>query len=427
MSGQREILFLCSRLPFPPNKGDKIRSHAILAYLTRHYRVHLACFAESESEMAHFAQARQAVNGELLVLPLPALSRYTRMAKAIFDGEPITASVFTSGSLWRWLSSLSRRCTLDGAVVFGSAMAPCLLDGSIVDPASVLFDMVDIDSDKWKQLARAARGPRRWIYNREAELLLTLEREAARSFGATLLISPFEAGDFAALAPDSRAKIKSLTNGVDWNYFSPQACPNPYPAGSLAVAMTGHMDYRPNVDAALWFAQEVLPLVRQKMPNIVFYAVGANPPSALRRRAREDFVVTGYVEDIRPYLQHAGAVVAPLRLARGLQNKVLEAMAMQKPVVATWEATRALAANPGAEILVANDATGFAASVVDAVAGPRRDQIAAAGQRFVRSRHDWNHITAEFGGHFDSLLRSTGVPHDGRTSAKPVSAAYAAR
>src|SRR5579864_2097183 len=149
MSSQSEILFLCSRLPFPANKGDKIRSHAILTHLSRNHRVHLACFAESEQELDQIENARETVTGECLVLPISALTRYRRMMSALVAGKPITAALFSSAKLRDWLKSLMRRREISGAVLFGSAMAESLLDLDTLDPANVLFDMVDIDSDKW--------------------------------------------------------------------------------------------------------------------------------------------------------------------------------------------------------------------------------------------------------------------------------------
>ncbi len=406
MSAPPEILFLCSRLPFPPNKGDKIRSHALLTHLVKTHRVHLACFAESAREMEHVEEARAAINGECLVLPLPPIKRYERMVRGFLRGDAITAALFTNKALRDWVKSLCRRRPLAGAVLFGSAMAPCLLEPDTIDPASVLFDMVDIDSDKWLQLAARTGWPKNWIYRREARILLDLERRSAAAFGATLLVSPFESASFARLAPESAAKIKPLVNGVDWTYFSPGTYANPYPSGRSVVAMTGHMDYQPNADAALWFADQVLPRIRDAMPNICFYVVGSRPPRSLRRRAGNDVVVTGYVDDVRPYLQHAGALVAPLRIARGLQNKVLEAMAMQKPVVATWEATRALAARPGIDLLVANEPDAFAKAVAEAISGSDGEKIGVAARRYVRERHDWSMLLSEFDRQFAAISQA---------------------
>jgi sugar transferase (PEP-CTERM/EpsH1 system associated) len=424
MTALPEILFLCSRLPFPPNKGDKIRSHAILTHLVKTHRVHLACFAENDQELAHIAEARTVVNGECLVLPLPPLRRYGRMVGGMLHGDAITVAVYTGTELRNWVKSLCGRRPLAGAVVFGSAVAPCLLDANTIDPSTVLFDMVDVDSDKWLQLAERTGWPKSWIYRREARILLDLERKSAAAFGATLLISPFESASFQRLAPEWTDKIKPLVNGVDATYFSPGLHPNPYPDGRVVVAMTGHMDYQPNVDAALWFADEVLPRIRSAIPQICFYVVGSRPPAALRRRSGHDVVVTGYVDDMRPYLQHASAVVAPLRIARGLQNKVLEAMAMQKPVIATWEATRALAARSGIEVLVANEPDAFAAAVIDAISGTGGEQIGIAARRYVRERHDWGALMEEFDRELNSISRRSDKTADGAPTAQAATTAF---
>jgi sugar transferase (PEP-CTERM/EpsH1 system associated) len=305
----------------------------------------------------------------------------------------------------------------DDVVIFGSAMAPYLLDAGF-DGNRVMFDMVDVDSDKWKQYAAASSGFARLIYSREARALEKLERAAARSFGKTLLVSPFEAETFRQIAPASAARIGSLTNGVDLDQFSPGSYPNPFAAGECAIVMTGRMDYRPNHEGAVWFASEVMPHILRTLPQARAYFVGACPPRALQNLAGPNIVVTGRVPDVRPYLQHAGAVVAPLRIARGVQNKVLEALAMAKPVVATHEATRSLAVTPGNDLWVENDPSRFASAVLAALRSPGRDRVAQNGYDYVKHHHNWAGLLADFEVELDALrqpsvgLTAAQAPHD---------------
>src|SRR5882724_5416753 len=161
-------------------------------------------------------------------------------------------------------------------------MAPYVLDNAMLDTRRAVLDLVDIDSDKWRQYAAYLRGARRWIYQREAAKLFALERTAARRFGATLLVSPYEAESFAAMVPEAASHIFALCNGVNSEYFAPGLFPNPFPNEEVPIVMTGRMDYRPNVDGAEWFFHEVLPLLAKDLPQARFYVVGANPAASLR-------------------------------------------------------------------------------------------------------------------------------------------------
>jgi sugar transferase (PEP-CTERM/EpsH1 system associated) len=257
----------------------------------------------------------------------------------------------------------------------------------------------------------------RWIYAREARTVAKLEREAAQAFGRTLLVSPFEAETFRLLAPESAAKIDSLSNGVDLKYFSPGPFANPFPKDELPIVMTGHMDYRPNCDGALWLAKHVAPLLFAEFPRAHLYFVGANPPATLRSIAGPRITVTGMVDDVRPYIEGAEVIVAPLLIARGVQNKVLEAMAMRKCIVATREATRALAVESGQQLWIANGAQPFAAAIAAAIRSPERHQVMDNARRYVGQHHDWGTIFSGLDKTLTYLARGT---PDG--AASPVSA-----
>ena len=212
----------------------------------------------------------------------------------------------------------------------------------------------------------------KWIYQREARRLLEYERRVAASFDASLFVSPEEARLFQSMAPESAKKIGHFSNGVDADYFSPaHKFPTPFTAGEEALVFTGAMDYWPNIDAVQWFVQEVLPGVRAQRPNVVFYIVGSRPAPQVQALASQAGVcVTGTVPDVRPYLAHAHAAVAPLRIARGIQNKVLEAMAMARPVVVSAQALEGIAANAGEDLLLAEDAEAFVAALLHQLAHP---------------------------------------------------------
>lgn len=402
-----EILFLCHRIPFPPNKGEKIRAHAVLSHLASRHVVHLGCFVDDPADMEHAPALQSLVSGECALFPLNKNALYGRALHALVRGEPITTSYFGDQRLSNWVAHILNARPIHCAYLFGSAMAPYLFDRPEFDPARVVLDMVDIDSDKWLQYAQNAKIPLKWVYRREAKTLFELERRSAQQFGATVFVSPFEAQSFVAMAPEVSGRVYSVANGVDCGRFSPTLdFPNPFPSGCVPIVMTGAMDYRPNVDGAIWFSRSIMPLIRREVPNAHFFAVGANPADGLRAEQGESVTVSGWVADVRPYIAHARAVVAPLRMARGVQNKVLEAMAMEKPVVATNAASRALSVQPGNHLWVEDDPVAFAHAVREAVSGAARAEVARNGRRYVELAHDWSRNLADL----DVLLeRATGA------------------
>jgi len=396
------ILFLCHRIPYPPDKGEKIRAFHMLAHLAARHTVHLAAFVDDPADMAHAETLQRIAGGECLFVPLGKPAALARMALAFAAGRPLTTSYFAAVRLDRWIGGVLKRHAIDRVVLFSSAMAPFMMDRRDFDPARVVLDMVDVDSDKWSQYAHSAPWPKSRIYRREARTLFALERKAAGIFGATLFVSPYETATFAGLAPETRGRLHSVANGIDLSRHVPDApYPNPFSLAETPVVLVGVMDYRPNVEGALWFADDVLPRVRARLPNARFHIVGAKPAPELLT-PRRGVVVTGRVDDVRPYVAHAAVVVAPLRLARGVQNKVLEGLAMKKPVVATVPASRGLDVTPGVDLWVEDDPQRFADAVVAAATGPDRERIAANGRRRVERDYDWTRNLAAL----DRLLES---------------------
>ena len=395
-------LFLCHRLPYPPNKGDKIRSYALLRHLAKRGPVHLACFVDEADDMQHLGTVRALAGGDCYFEPMGKAAKMWRSLMGLASGKPLTTACFGSERLQAWVNRTLNTSSIRDIVVFGSAMAPYVMQ-ACANPGRVLFDMVDIDSDKWRQYARRSRGATQWLYGREARLLEALERDAAKAFGFTLLASDYEAETFRRIAPASAAKIAGLTNGVDLSNFSSGAFENPFTESELPIVMTGRMDYRPNHEGALWFAREVFPRVSEMVPQARVHFVGGGPPPALKAIAGPRIFVTGQVPDVRPYLQFAHAVIAPLHIARGVQNKVLEAMAMTKPVVATHDATRSLGVEPGTHLWVENAPENFARAVVEALQGPRREQIARNGRKYVEDHHSWPELLKQVDRHLEAL------------------------
>jgi sugar transferase (PEP-CTERM/EpsH1 system associated) len=249
-------------------------------------------------------------------------------------------------------------------------MAQYLLDRPF-RPQRMVMDFVDVDSDKWRQYAETHRGPMRWVYERESRLLLEFDRKVGKSFDTSTFISRAETELFKSLAPELTDKIACVKSGVDTDYFAPgNAYQNPYSDGAPVAVFTGTMDYWPNVDAVAWFAKDILPAVRQRAGDFQFYIVGASPNAQVQELAKLPGVhVTGRVEDVRPYVAHAAMSVAPLRVARGLQNKVLEAMAMAKIVVASPRAMAGIEPEAANHVVIAEAAADFSRAVLRVLEG----------------------------------------------------------
>jgi len=385
-----DLLLLIHRIPYPPNKGDKIRSWHLLKYLALHYRVHLATFVDDPDDWQYVPHVQAQCASSHFAGMKPLLARVKSLGALLKNGS-LSLEYYRDAGMARWVKDTVATHGIDRVLVFSSAMA------QYADPyrgARRVVDFCDVDSDKWRQYADKKSFPMSWLYRYEADQLLRYERQVARDYDASLFVSAPEAELFRTLAPESAAKIGHFNNGVDTDYFSPeQAHANPYAAGERALVFTGAMDYWPNVDAVQWFADEAFPALRTRFPGLRFYVVGARPAPAVQALAQRDgIVVTGTVPDVRPYIAHAAVAVAPLRIARGIQNKVLEAMAMARAVVVSPQALEGIDAEPGTELVLAGDAAAF----IDAVATLLLEQdsaasaIGQAARAKVQRRYSWS-------------------------------------
>lgn len=389
-----DILYLVHRLPYPPNKGDKVRSYHLLLHLARRHRVALGTFVDDPEDFAH-VDALRPLCADLLAVPLDPLRAKARSLLGLLEGAALTRRYYRDPALAGWVEARCRRRRPDAVVVFSSAMGQYVLDapdGSGLAGCPVYADFVDVDSAKWRRYADDHRWPLSWLYRREGERLLAEERRLAARAAASFFVTEQEAELFRGLAPESAGKVAAIANGVDAGYFAPAADrPSPYGAGEQAVVFTGAMDYWPNIDAVCWFAQDVLPRLLADRPGLRFVIAGRSPAAPVRALAGPRVTVTGTVADVRPYLQHAAVVVAPLRIARGIQNKILEALAMGRPVVASSACAAPLREALGDCLPEAGDADAFAAQVGRLLADPAlADSLGAAGRRAVQAGFGWD-------------------------------------
>jgi sugar transferase (PEP-CTERM/EpsH1 system associated) len=380
----RDLLFLCHRLPYPPNKGEKIRAYHALQYLRQHFHVHLGTFLDHDDD-GDYAQhlAAQCASSCFVRMP-PHWARLSGLSALLRD-EALSLPYFRNTALQRWVNKTLDERRVRVCLAYSGPMAQYLPVSTQHGPLWRVLDLVDVDSEKWHGYADNKPWPLSGLYRREGRLLLEFERRAAAEFDRVLLVSPAEAELFKRRAPESATKVGYYCNGVDSSYFFPQPL-HPSPFGDArAIVFTGAMDYEPNIDAVGWFVERVMPALRSQHPALEFHIVGSRPAALVRDLQRLPGVqISGTVPDVRPYLQHAALVVAPLRVARGVQNKVLEAMAMQKIVIASPQALEGISVTHGAEVICANGGAEFISAACRQLHAPDAQIGIAARQRILR-------------------------------------------
>ena len=406
----QDLLYLAHRIPYPPNKGDKVRSFNEVKYLAQRYRVHLGAFIDDSADWEHVEALKQYC-GETHFVSLNSKLARLKSARGLLTGEALTLPYYRDAGLDAWVKHMLASHSIRHVVIYSSPMAQYVRG---ISGVRRIADFVDVDSDKWRQYAPTKSWPLSWVYAREAEKLLAFERSVAAEFDATLLVAPHEAQLLRDIAPESAARIHHANNGVDADFFSPaHRFETPYTGNELPIVFTGAMDYWPNIDAVEWFADEIFPSVRAQHPQAHFYVVGARPSPRLQRLNAMDCVtVTGGVPDVRPYIAHAQLAVAPLRIARGIQNKVLEAMAMAKAIVVSPHAAAGIAADVEKEFVVAADAQAFAVQVNRLLTADLRHAIGEVGRARVLADYSWEANLSKF----DTLLSDATPPQGGTVS-----------
>lgn len=366
------LLFLCHRIPYPPNKGDKIRSFHLLRHLSRHFEIHLGSFVDDPEDW-QWEQEVQKYCSSLLLRPLIPWQATLRSARGLLTGQALTIPYYADEKMSKWVTETVSTHRVGRAVVYSAAMAQFLPDHKL---ERTVVDFVDVDSDKFRQYSERKRLPMSWVYRREANRLFLFEQALAKQSEAALFVSAPEAELFRRLSPSTAEKTGFYNNGVDSLYFDPDSPElakqnSPFTEqGVLPLVFTGAMDYWPNVDAVMWFTYEVLPMLLDSYPQLRFCIVGGNPAKEVLELAKLPGVqVTGRVPDVRPYLKAAVAAVAPMRIARGVQNKVLEGMAMAKPVLVSTKGLEGIDARNGEHILLADNAEQYRRGIRDILEG----------------------------------------------------------
>jgi sugar transferase (PEP-CTERM/EpsH1 system associated) len=379
------VLYVCQRVPYPPNRGDKIASYNAIRFLAQRHEVIVGCLANSDEELEHAEELRrQGFTVEVAKLS-PVRQKWNALT-ALCTGEPLSVAFFRCKELANLLKERLAATPVDVIITFCSSMGQY---AELAPDVPLIADFVDLDSRKWDLYCRFHRWPRRLVYRLESQRLLEYERTLAAKACCTLLRTEAERNDCLRLMPTARVEV--LSNGVDLDYFQVSDDDHDAKTGK-DIVFTGVMDYFPNVQGVTFFANEVFPIVRQSHPDATFTIVGTHPSrEVLALGQLPGVTVTGRQEDIRPFLVRASVAVAPLLLARGIQNKVLEAMSMRLPVVVTPAAFRGVDVDEGDGVFVAEKPTEFAAEVSKLLDDPARARsLGLRARQRVEERYIWD-------------------------------------
>jgi sugar transferase (PEP-CTERM/EpsH1 system associated) len=385
------ILYLTHRVPDRPNRGDRIRAVHLLRFLADLGDVHLGCLADEPVAPADLARLKK-ICARVAVAPV-GRRRWPRAAWSLVRGRAATEGLFYSPALRRVIAEWARHARFDAVVVFCSSMFQ-YADAPELAGAPLVVDLVDVDSQKWLDYAATSHGAARQLFLLEGRRLRKLERELSARAQAVALAGEAEAALFRKLCP--HARVRGVSNGVDLEYFYPRAVGGD--STTPHCLFVGALDYRANVDGLRWFCSRVWPEARRRRPDLRLRLVGRRPGAAVARLARLPGVeLVGEVPDVRPYFHATEVVVAPLRIARGQQNKVLEALACGKPVLASPQALEGLAVEPGRDVLQAATSDQWAEQLARLRDDRRlREELGRNGRRYVERRHNWRECLQPF-------------------------------
>lgn len=412
MSNRPALLFLSQRLPFPPDKGEKITSFNMIRHLRERFDVHVGTFVDTQEDIPDIERLRPycaSLYAGRIAKPWawgPAVWRW-------LAGAPLSFALFRSAGLKNYVRRVVEQHQPVAIVTHSSNISEYALLPTRRAIVRVLH-FADVDSEKFAAFAeRAGSGWKRWLLAVEARRVRAAEARLLAGADAVAFVSDEEAALFRKIVSDPDGKVVTIANGVDANAFDPgKPWSRPAWGNDAALVFTGAMDYQPNVDAVLWFADAVLPALRAVRTQTQFVIVGSNPASAVKALAnRPGIRVTGRVPDVQPYLAHATAVVAPLRIARGIQNKVLEALAMGRPTIVTPDALTGIGKPESAPVIIADDADAWVTACLRVLDDPASGaELAARARPFVIEHFSWAARLRAL----DALLPSPCPPQSGQ-------------
>lgn len=390
-----DIVVLSHRIPYPPNKGEKIRTYNQIKHLVElGFRVTVLAPQESDEDTNHSNGLTKTLGVTCeLFKTKPTWFKYVR---GLCLGEPISVANFYSELLGNRLIELLRMLDVRALVCSSSAMAPYVFalngffDSKFIKPR-LIMDFMDLDSDKWLQYAANSRPLMKWIYQRESNKIRQLEIDTVDVFDRSYFISTNEV-DLFLNQSDVRNDIKKIEvvgNGLDTDAFYPSQQKNEKPAPIFLF--TGVMDYKPNVDAVVWFVEHCWDSILERYPDAEFVIAGMNPNrEVLELTKKSGVMVTGFVDDILPFFHKSSIFVAPFRLARGVQNKILQAFACGVAVVTTPMGAEGIACQSGTHLLLAERPGDIVQSIFNLLDNPSlKEKVEENALALIHDTYSW--------------------------------------
>ena len=393
---KKTILVIAHRIPFPPDKGDKIRTYNFIRFLAEHYQVTVACIIDDSEDIKYVQNLEDLVSKVFYQIKLSSQKKRWAFG-ALIKGVSVTQESFYCSKLQAQIDDFIEADNPDAILSFCTSTCDYLFrsrhSGELLKKRVLLNDLIDVDSEKWNQYATKQKGLMKWIYGREARLLSKLEKQVVDFFDKVFLVTDAEKEVLSKHA--SIGNVESLANGVDLDYFRCRRENRNNPSSGKVnskLIFSGAMDYWPNIEGAVWFVNQIFPQIKKTIPDVSFTIVGRNPTEEVIDLSYVEGVeVTGTVPDIRSYLSQAAVCVAPLMIARGIQNKVLEAMAMGKPVVATTGAATGTQTTDGENIIIADEEDRMANELISLLRDSTRQiRIGQNARQYVEVNHSWN-------------------------------------
>ncbi len=388
-----EILYIGHRIPFPPNRGDKMRAHHIVKRLAQLAPLHIATFADDDEDLAEEVELASMARSYKLVQRTKSL--VLSGLEALAKGLPVSVTAFHNAEMMRYVHDLVASGKIGTIYLFSGQMGQYVPDDFT---GRLVIDFVDVDSAKFAAYAVQKGAARGWIDGREARFLRAEEERLALRADVSLLVSHEESALFSSrLSAQARQKcdVRALCNGIDSDSYNPVLVNSEERLMNLPaprLIFTGQMDYQPNIAAAKRAIERIMPIIRQSLPDASFHVVGRNPPADLLQYDGQNGVyIWGRVDEIRGWIKGCDMALVPLEIARGIQNKVLEAMAMELPVVLSSAAATGIQAVVGRDFVVAESDAELAAKVVYLAQNPA-DAMAMglAARQAVVAKQSWH-------------------------------------
>ena len=383
-----KITFITHRVPFPPNKGEKLRTFHQIEYLVKLGHT-VSVYSPTETDQDELDAKQLAEKFSINVVTGRLNNRLFRLLKGLLTNRSFSETNFFSHELVTELSDLKT----DAIIYTASSLINYLPSMKLATNVIRFMDCMDVDSDKWDQYANKSRWPTKLIYKREAKKIRQLEKQAAIECDQVFLIAETETNLFKQKCYSKSNNISVLGNGIDHTIFAPSTSLVESHEG-IRYLFTGVMDYKPNVDAMLWFVKNCWPHVIDKHPQAKLVIAGMNPvPSILKLSQSSSIEVTGFVDDIMPYFQSAHIFIAPFLLARGVQNKVLQAMSCGLATVSTPMGAEGILANAGDNMILAETADDFTeACIVLANDSAQRDRLGGNARSTIINHYSWEQV-----------------------------------